>query len=180
MKFVYTDILKHLKEKPSINEISEKLFQLGHEHEIENDIFHMDFTPNRGDCLSLNGLSRDLNIFYEKNDFIEIYSNPIKELEIEFKNLSPQDCPKISFLEIEVEKIPNEYKPYIENYFKNKNIGLVVHCAALSRPMEIHEKKVTQSITTNIIGTCNLVNDCIRKKIKLVSISTNYVYPGTK
>jgi len=68
----------------------------------------------------------------------------------------------------------------IENYFKNKNIGLVVHCAALSRPMEIHEKKVTQSITTNIIGTCNLVNECLKKKIKLVYISTNYVYPGTK
>lgn len=152
MKFVYTDILKHLKEKPSINEISEKLFQLGHEHEIENDIFHMDFTPNRGDCLSLNGISRDLNIFYEKNDFIEIYSNPIKELEIDFKNLSPQYCPKISFLEIEVEKIPNEYKPYIENYFKNLDINKINFFTDISNFISYELGQPTHCYSRDTIG----------------------------
>ena len=43
------------------NDLSKKLFQLGHEHEIDGDIFDMEITPNRGDCLSLIGLSRDLN-----------------------------------------------------------------------------------------------------------------------
>jgi phenylalanyl-tRNA synthetase beta subunit len=61
MKFAYQDLLVFLNEKPSKDDLSEKLFQLGHEHEIIDDIFDMEITPNRGDCLSLIGLSRDLN-----------------------------------------------------------------------------------------------------------------------
>ena len=63
MKLVYQDLIKHLNEKPSIEVLSEKLFQLGHEHEIHDNIFDMELTPNRGDCLSLIGLARDLNVF---------------------------------------------------------------------------------------------------------------------
>ena len=40
-----------------------KLFQLGHEHEIEDQIFDLELTPNRGDCLSLYGILRDLKHF---------------------------------------------------------------------------------------------------------------------
>ena len=65
MKIAYKHLLSFLKNKPSIEDISEKLFQLGHEHEIEGSIFDMEFTPNRGDCLSVFGLARDLNVFYE-------------------------------------------------------------------------------------------------------------------
>ncbi len=68
----------------------------------------------------------------------------------------------------------------VEKYFKKKNIKLVIHSAALSRPMEIHENDILKSITTNIIGTANLVNVCFKKNIKIVYISTNYVYPGSK
>ena len=32
---------------------------------IDNKIFDMELTPNRGDCLSLDGLLRDLNLFYD-------------------------------------------------------------------------------------------------------------------
>ena len=63
MKIIYQDLLNLLIEKPSKELLSEKLFQLGHEHEIDGDIFEMELTPNRGDCLSLIGLARDLNIF---------------------------------------------------------------------------------------------------------------------
>ena len=65
MKFIYQDLLNLLKEQPSKESLSKKLFQLGHEHEIDGDIFDMEITPNRGDCLSLLGLSRDLNNFYQ-------------------------------------------------------------------------------------------------------------------
>ena len=51
MKIPYKYINNSLNSDVSIQEISEKLFQLGHEHEIEDDIFEMEFTPNRGDCL---------------------------------------------------------------------------------------------------------------------------------
>ena len=62
MKFIYSDLLNLLKEKPGKELLSERLFQLGHEHTINGDIFDMEFTPNRS-CLSLVGLARDLNIF---------------------------------------------------------------------------------------------------------------------
>ena len=65
MKILYQDLINHLSDKPSKELLSEKLFQLGHEHEILGDIFDMELTPNRGDCLSLLGLARDLNIFWQ-------------------------------------------------------------------------------------------------------------------
>jgi len=117
MKFVYQDLLNFFVEKPSKDLLSEKLFQLGHEHEIDGNIFEMEFTPNRGDCLSLAGLARDLNIFFKKKEPFKIFEGYIDPLHLNFKNLSPEACPKINFLEIEVEDTINVYKPYLENYF---------------------------------------------------------------
>ena len=62
MKIAYSHLVRHIDENPSLKEISDCLFQLGHEHEVEGNIFNMEFTPNRGDCLSINGLLRDLGI----------------------------------------------------------------------------------------------------------------------
>ena len=126
MKFIYKDLLHFLSEKPSIKNLSERLFQLGHEHEINGEVFAMEFTPNRGDCLSLIGLSRDLNVFFGKAQPYKIFQGDIEELNLDFKNLSPEVCPKISFLEIEIEGNTNEYKPYLENYFSllgNKKVN---------------------------------------------------------
>jgi phenylalanyl-tRNA synthetase beta chain len=117
MKINYQDLLNFLSEKPSKKDLSQKLFQLGHEHEINGDIFDMELTPNRGDCLSLVGLARDLAVFFGKSNSIDLFSGDIKLLEIKFENLSPKDCPKISFLEVEIEDTKIEYKPYLENYF---------------------------------------------------------------
>ena len=117
MKFIYQDLLNFLNEQPSKEALSKKLFQLGHEHEIDGDLFDMEITPNRGDCLSLVGLSRDLNNFYNSMDPYEIYNHHIEPLEIDFKNLSIDCCPKISFLEIEIDGEISPYKPYLEDYF---------------------------------------------------------------
>ena len=117
MKINYLDLTNFLSEKPSKEELSQKLFQLGHEHEIHGDIFDMELTPNRGDCLSLIGLARDLAVFFGKSNSIDLFDGDIEPLEINFENLSPKDCPKISFLEIEIEESKVEYKPYLENYF---------------------------------------------------------------
>ena len=68
----------------------------------------------------------------------------------------------------------------ISKFFKKHKIDLVIHCAALSRPMSIHVKNPIRSISTNIIGTANLVNECIKRNIKIIYFSTNYVYPGLK
>ena len=117
MKFIYQDLLSFLVHQPSIEDLSKKLFQLGHEHEIDGNIFDMEITPNRGDCLSLVGLSRDLNNFYDNKDPHSIYDQEIELLDLNFLNLSIESCPKISFLEIEIDKDISSYKPYLENYF---------------------------------------------------------------
>ena len=56
----------------------------------------------------------------------------------------------------------------VSKFFKKNKIDLVIHCAALSRPMNIHERKPIKSISTNIIGTANLVNECIKKNVKII------------
>tara|TARA_X000000950_G_C13917878_1_gene661879 strand:- start:4890 stop:6800 length:1911 start_codon:yes stop_codon:yes gene_type:complete len=123
MKLTYSDILDFLIEKPSIDSLSKNLFQLGHEHEIEDQIFNMEFTPNRGDCLSLDGLAQDLNFFYGKSEALDIYQEDIEELEINFENLSKNDCPEISFLKIEIDKPALKFNDKIESYFKEHKIN---------------------------------------------------------
>ena len=44
----------------------------------------------------------------------------------------------------------------------------------------IHEKNINLSIDKNIIGTCNIVKVCKILNIKLIYLSTAYVYPGFK
>lgn len=68
----------------------------------------------------------------------------------------------------------------IENYLRRKRTKTVIHLAGLSRPLEKHEKNISESISLNIIGTCNLVMICQKLNIKLIYFSTSYVYPGTK
>ena len=67
----------------------------------------------------------------------------------------------------------------IESVFKKFNPKIVIHCAGLSRPMILHEKKISKSIDLNIIGTANIVKACEKYKIKLIYFSTAYVYEGT-
>ena len=46
--------------------------------------------------------------------------------------------------------------------------------------MNLHDKNIKKSIDLNIIGTANITKICSELKIKLIYISTSYVYPGTK
>ncbi|MDC0511116.1 phenylalanine--tRNA ligase beta subunit-related protein, partial [bacterium] len=117
MKIAYKHLVQHIEENPSIEHISNKLFQLGHEHEIDGHIFDMEFTPNRGDCLSVNGLLRDLAVFYKVNLNQEIFTEKLNELQLDFENLSKSTCPKISFLKLEIDKAPKTYKNSLGNYF---------------------------------------------------------------
>ena len=68
----------------------------------------------------------------------------------------------------------------MNKFLKNKKIDYLIHIAGLSRPMDLHEKKINLSIDLNIIGTANVVKICKKKRIKLIYFSTNYVYPGIK
>ena len=46
--------------------------------------------------------------------------------------------------------------------------------------MNLHDKDICQSIDKNIIGTANVTKICSEFNIKLIYISTCYVYPGLK
>ena len=56
----------------------------------------------------------------------------------------------------------------------------ILHLAGLSRPMAIHEKDILKSIDLNIVGTANVVKEASKLGIKMIYLSTNYVYAGTK
>jgi len=117
MKIAYSHLAQYIEENPSIEQISDSLFQLGHEHEIDGGIFDMEFTPNRGDCLSINGLLRDLAVFYTVDLNQEVFTEKLNELLIDFQNLSESICPQISFLKLEIDKVPITYKGSLDNYF---------------------------------------------------------------
>ena len=123
MKIAYEHLIKFIPSRPSIENISEKFFQLGHEHEIQNNIFDMELTPNRGDCLSINGLLRDLSVFYEVTPNNEIYTDDIKSLDINFVNNSPEACPSISFLKINIQGEISAYKGIFQDYFDDLDVN---------------------------------------------------------
>ena len=68
----------------------------------------------------------------------------------------------------------------IEKYLKKTKPNIFIHLAALSRPINLHEKDIRKSISLNIIGTANVVNVCSKLNIKIIYFSTTSVYPGTK
>ena len=72
----------------------------------------------------------------------------------------------------------------IDSIFFGYDFDAVIHCAALARMSEC-EKNPQLAITTNIIGTANLVNAVLAKEqrsaksIRFIQISTDGVYAGT-
>ncbi len=122
MKIPYKHLAQYIKSDTDINHLSEKLFQLGHEHEIFDEIFDMEFTPNRGDCLSLHGLLRDLRVFYNIDFNKNIYEKDIKPFSFEFLNDAKDACSNISFLKLEIDEIPKNYKKPLEDYFTDLKI----------------------------------------------------------
>ena len=66
----------------------------------------------------------------------------------------------------------------IRRYVNEVKPDIFLHPAALTRPMVMHDENPDLSIRTNIIGTSNVVLACMEKNIKVVYISTDYVYPG--
>ena len=68
----------------------------------------------------------------------------------------------------------------IKKNLKKFKPNYILHLAGLSRPMRVHDKNIEKSINLNIVGTANLVSEASKKNIKMVYLSTSYVYPGTK
>lgn len=66
----------------------------------------------------------------------------------------------------------------IESFLSQTHVDYIIHAAALTKPMSIHEEDINKSIEINIIGTANIVKACNGYHIKLIHISTDYVYPA--
>ena len=97
--------------------------------------------------------------------FSKILKQKNKSLKLFFA--SKKQCNILSITSIK--KIVKKIKP-----------NIIMHCAGLSRPMDIHEKNISKSIDLNIIGTANITKVCEKNDIKLIYFSTGYVYEGTK
>lgn len=65
----------------------------------------------------------------------------------------------------------------MRKYITAHKPNIIVHLAALSRPMKAHDENIIKSIDTNIIGTANITKICKKYNIKLIYFSTGYVYP---
>ncbi len=68
----------------------------------------------------------------------------------------------------------------LEKIIKKLRPKMILHCAGLSRPMDIHQKNIEKSIDLNIVGTSNVVKVCRKNNIKIIYFSTGYVYEGKK
>ena len=87
---------------------------------------------------------------------------------------------KKDFIFTDKEKLDILSKKSIRNNINKYKPKMIIHLAGLSRPMNLHEKNISKSINLNIIGTCNLVSEASKFNIKLIYLSTSYVYPGNK
>ena len=67
----------------------------------------------------------------------------------------------------------------MQDFLKDKPIELLVHAGAFTSPPLV-EKEPEKAIDINIIGTGNVVKLCIAHQIKLIYISTDYVFKGDK
>ncbi len=122
MKILFSHLKQFLQDDVSNNEISALLFQLGHENTHDNKIIDVEFTPNKGDCLSVIGIARDLNSLISTKIDIPVYKKEVDTLDFNFKNAAINFCPKISFCKIEIEKPANKYMDYLEDYFNHLSI----------------------------------------------------------
>ena len=97
--------------------------------------------------------------------FSKVLKKYNKSLNLYFANKKECNILKINT----VDKIVKKIKPKI-----------ILHCAALSRPMSVHETDIVKSIDLNIIGTSNVTKICKKNNIKLIYFSTGYVYEGKR
>lgn len=89
----------------------------------------------------------------------------------EFKKIRPD----LDYTDIEDFDI-TDYEQ-MRRYVQGKDYDLVLHAAAFTSPPRIDQDPL-EAVDANIIGTANVVKLCIEFDIKLLYISTDYVFRG--
>jgi len=67
----------------------------------------------------------------------------------------------------------------MKHYIQSKGCDLIVHAAAFTSPPLV-DKDPLKALEANILGTCNIVKLCMEFGIRLIYISTDYVFRGDK
>ncbi|MEM2121955.1 MAG: sugar nucleotide-binding protein, partial [Candidatus Woesearchaeota archaeon] len=67
----------------------------------------------------------------------------------------------------------------LKKFFKRKNPELVIHAAALTN-VDYCEENKEECFRVNVIGTEFLQEICYKQKIKLVFLSTDFVFDGLR
>jgi len=67
----------------------------------------------------------------------------------------------------------------MRDYIEAGDYELIVHAAAFTSPPLI-EKNPKRALDVNIIGTCNVVRLCMELDMRLIYISTDYIFKGDK
>lgn len=67
----------------------------------------------------------------------------------------------------------------MEKFIVGRDIFLVVHAAAFTSPPQV-DKDPLKGVEVNIIGTANVVRLCMKHGIRLVYVSTDYVFKGDR
>ncbi|MFH1996832.1 MAG: sugar nucleotide-binding protein [Candidatus Omnitrophota bacterium] len=67
----------------------------------------------------------------------------------------------------------------MERYVSSKKFSLCLHAAAFTSPPKV-EQSPERAIAANIIGTANVVRLCMKFEMRLVYISTDYVFRGDR
>jgi dTDP-4-dehydrorhamnose reductase len=64
-------------------------------------------------------------------------------------------------------------------YLDGKTVATILHAAAFTSPPKIDESPKL-ALEVNIVGTANLVRVCMERNIKLLYVSTDYVFKGDR
>ncbi len=67
----------------------------------------------------------------------------------------------------------------MDAWVRNGAYSMIIHAAAFTSPPKI-EQEPLKAVDVNIIGTANVVRLCMKHNLKLVYISTDYVFRGDK
>lgn len=71
-----------------------------------------------------------------------------------------------------------DYKQ-MDSYVNDGDYRVIIHAAALTSPPRVDENP-TEAIEVNIVGTANVVRLCEAHRLRLIYISTDYVFSGNE
>lgn len=83
----------------------------------------------------------------------------------------------ISFIPCDIDSLDITNKESVFDFFNNNDISAVIHCAAYTA-VDKAEEDFKTCLKVNVYGTMYLAECCNEKNIKILYVSTDYVFGG--